>query len=135
MNSEKNKNSWYIIDLSKENLGRISSDIASLLIGKRKVDYKPNIDSGNYVVAINSDQIKMSGNKENVKKYYKHTGYIGNSKVFDFKDLKEKDSGLIVKMAVKGMLPKNKMQEKRLSRLKIYKSDKHPHQNIKFENK
>ncbi len=115
-------------------LGRICSKIPSFLIGKHKTEYKPNLDIGDHVVVINTDQLYLTGNKEKSKRYYKHSGYLGSTTITEFKDAKQKDSEKIIIKSVSGMLPKNKLSKIRMSRLHLYKCEKHPHQNIKFIN-
>jgi len=132
MDSSKDvQNSWYIIDLSGKVLGRSASEIAKILIGKNSVDYSPEKDSKNCVIAINASEIVLTGNKVNSKRYYKHSGYIGNLVTIEFKDLMKKSPEKVVQYAVAGMLPKNLLKDDRLSRLKIYSGSKHPHVNVK----
>ena len=126
-----NQNSWYIIDLSGKVLGRPASEIAKILIGKNSPDYSPENDSKNAVIAINASKIVLTGNKINSKRYYKHTGYLGNLKTVEFKEMMEKSPEKIVTVAVAGMLPKNLLRDKRISRLKVYANDEHPHVNVK----
>ena len=116
---------WHLIDLEGQTLGRVATKIAVLLMGKLKVNQNLNHDWGDYVVAINSDKIKVTGNKLKQKIYYHHSGYPGNLKELSLKSLLEKDSTIVLKMAVKNMLPKNKLRQVRLSRLKIFKDEKH----------
>ncbi len=134
---EKNKQiqrNWHIFDASTAPVGRVCTEVASLIIGKHKPSFAKNIDGGDHVVVINSDKLYLTGNKENSKQYHTHSGYIGSTKTLEFKEAKEKKSDMIIKKAVAGMLPKNKQTKSRLARLHVYKSDKHLHQNIKFEN-
>lgn len=126
---------WYLIDIEGKTLGRISTEIAGILRGKKKVNFAPNADNGDYVVAINSDKFVLTGNKETQKRYYRHSGYLGNLKTATVADLKKKKPGDILKFAVEGMLPHNKLQKQFIGRLKIYSGTEHPHQNAKFKNK
>lgn len=131
-----NKNrKWYLLDLKGEVYGRALSTAASLLMGKHKASYAPNLDQGDFVVIINADEVKITGNKLDQKIYYKHTGYLGNMKQMTFKKSLEKSVSDTIKKSVSGMLPKNKLLKERISRLKIYVNAEHPHQNIKFEEK
>jgi len=116
---------WHLIDLEGQVLGRVATQIAVLLMGKLKVSQNLNHDWGDYVVAINSDKIKVTGNKLKQKIYYHHSGYPGNLKELSLKALLEKDSTRVLELAVKNMLPKNKLRQVRLSRLKIFKDEKH----------
>lgn len=116
---------WHLIDLEGQTLGRVATKIAVLLVGKLKVSQNLNHDWGDYVVAINSDKIKVTGNKLKQKIYYHHSGYPGNLKELSLKSLLEKDSTKVLELAVKNMLPKNKLRRSRLSRLKIFKDEKH----------
>lgn len=120
---------WHLIDLRGKTLGRIASQIAQLLQGKDKVYYTPNLDVGDYVVAINSDDIKLSSRKKlDNKKYYRHSGYAGGFKQETLREKMQKDSREVIRLAIKNMLPKNKMRKDRLARLKIFKSEDHPYQ-------
>lgn len=118
---------WVLVDASDHNLGRVAGTIAHYLIGKYKPTYSPHIDGGDYVVVINSDQLKVAGNKETDKVYYRHSGYPGGISSATLKEVREKDSTRIIIEAVKGMLPKNKLVDGRLARLKIYTGNEHAH--------
>lgn len=123
---------WHLIDANEAILGRISTNIADLLRGKKKTFFVQNLDCGDYVVIVNAEKVKLTGKKEEQKRYYKHTGYIGNLKTKTVPELREKTPDKIIYNAVYGMLPSNKLRDEFLSRLKIYKGPKHPHQNVKF---
>ncbi|MFH1827040.1 MAG: 50S ribosomal protein L13 [bacterium] len=116
---------WHLINLKDKTLGRISSQIAYVLQGKNKSDYSTFLDSGDYVVAINAKRIKVTGNKAKEKEYLRYSGYPGGLKVKSFKEVMEQDARLIIKSAVSGMLPKNKLRKKRLSRLYIFPNEDH----------
>tara|TARA_B100000989_G_scaffold98277_1_gene71687 strand:- start:672 stop:1100 length:429 start_codon:yes stop_codon:yes gene_type:complete len=118
---------WLLLDARDETLGRISSKIASILMGKNKAQYTPHNDLGDYVVVVNAEKIKVTGNKDTQKKYYKHTGYPGGLKSSTFSEIIKKNSGNVILKAVKGMLPKNKLSNSMISKLKIYEGDNHPH--------
>ena len=126
---------WHLIDASEAILGRTATQIADLLRGKKKTSFAMNLDCGDYVVVINAEKVKLTGKKEEQKRYYKHTGYIGNLKTKTVPELREKTPDKIIYNAVYGMLPGNKLRDEFLSRLKIYKGSKHPHQNVKFTNR
>ena len=120
-------NNWLLLDAKDETLGRLSSKIASILMGKNKAQYTPHNDLGDYVVVVNAEKIKVTGNKNTQKRYYRHTGYPGGLKSFTFSEIIEKDPVNIILKAVKGMLPKNKLSNSMISKLKIYAGDNHPH--------
>ena len=119
---------WYVIDAKDQILGRLATRIASLLIGKEKAEIVPNVDCGDYVVVINSDDIKLTRGKENKKMYYSYSGYPGGLRETVFSDQLKKDSSKIILDAVKNMLPKNKLRDLRMNRLFVYKNDEHKHQ-------
>lgn len=124
----KDTNTWLIINAENQILGRLASKIAILLTGKNKTTYKQNTITGDQIIIINSKKIKVTGNKATNKIYYKHTGYPGGLKSTNFKTMLEKNPNYILKNAIKGMLPKNKLQKIFLRRLKIYKDANHPHE-------
>mgnify|MGYP000923932277 FL=1 len=119
---------WHVIDAKGKTLGRISSEVAVLLQGKHKPTYVPYLNTGDYVIVINTKQIHVTGNKLNQKMYYRHSGYMGGLKQQNLSQLLEKSPTQAVKHAVKGMLPKNTVGKHMLSRLKLYSDDSHPHQ-------
>jgi large subunit ribosomal protein L13 len=125
---------WYIFDAKDKILGRLSTEVADLLRGKKKVDFDNAVDSGDCVVIINAEKIVLTGKKEESKRYYKHTGYIGNLKTTTVPELRESKPEQILKHAIYGMLPKNTLRDKKIKRLKIYAGTTHPHQNVKFVN-
>ena len=118
---------WLLLDARDETLGRLSSKIASILMGKNKAQYTPHNDLGDYVVVVNAEKIRVTGNKDTQKKYYKHTGYPGGLKSSTFSEIIEKNPENLILKAVKGMLPKNKLSNSMISKLKIYAGDNHPH--------
>lgn len=118
---------WHLIDLKGQNLGRISTQIAKLLMGKHKADFAPNLDNGDYVVAINANEITVTGNKAEDKKYYRHSGFRKGLREVTLGELRELDSRKLIETSVKGMLPKNKLQQPQMRRLKVYRDDKHPY--------
>lgn len=117
---------YYIIDASSAPLGRFSTQAAILLMGKNDPNYAPNVVANNIVIVINSDKLFLSGNKELSKKYYRHSGYPGGIKERDFADMKKNDSTEIVKKAVRGMIPHNRLESELLKHLKIFKGNEHP---------
>ena len=116
---------WYVVDVKGQILGRAATQIASLLIGKGKVEVVPNVDCGDYVVVINTDEVKLTRAKETKKMYYRHSGYPGGLKAIRFDEQMKLDSTKIVRDAVSKMLPQNKHVDPRLARLFIYKGDEH----------
>ena len=118
---------WLLLDARDKTLGRLSSKIASILMGKNKAQYTPHNDLGDYVVVVNAEKIRVTGNKDTQKKYYKHTGYPGGLKSSTFSEIIEKNPENVILKAVKGMLPKNKLSSSMISKLKVYEGDNHPH--------
>lgn len=119
--------SWYLVDAKDQTLGRLASNLATILQGKHKAGYAPHLDGGDIVVVINADLVKVTGNKLEDKKYYHHSGYPGGIKEATLAEKMAKDSTWVIKHAVGGMLPKNRLTDNRLSRLKIYAGNDHPH--------
>jgi len=117
---------WHIFDASEESFGRLASKIAILLRGKNKVDYAPHIDSGDYVVVVNTDNLKFTGNKDDKKIYYSHSWYLGGLKEITLGNQMKKNSRMVIKRAVYGMLPKNKLRDQMIKRLNIYAKNEHP---------
>ena len=129
-----NQKRWHFFDAEGQILGRLSTQIAVLLRGKDKVTFTPNIDDGDSVVVINAEKIVLTGHKEDQKRYYKHTGYLGNMKTRTVKELRKTLPAFIIEEAVRGMLPDNKLAKDMEKRLHVYAGSEHPHQNIKFVN-
>ncbi|HAF07591.1 MAG: 50S ribosomal protein L13 [bacterium] len=121
------KHNWYIIDAKGKTLGRLSTKISTILMGKNKVTYQPDIDNGDGVIVINAKDIKVTGNKLLSKMYYSHSGYIGNLKETSLDKMLEKNPSKVITLAVKRMLPKNKLGRKMLTRLKVYADSNHKH--------
>jgi len=121
------KRNWHLIDLDGQILGRISVKIATLLMGKGKSLTGAHLDNGDYVVAINAAKINVTGKKLSDKKYYSHSGFPGGLKEITLQELLTKDARKVIEKSVKGMLPKDKHQQDRQRRLKIYSDDKHPY--------
>ena len=118
---------WHLVDANDQILGRIATDIAMKLMGKDKVEYAPNLPTGDYVVVINSSGVKLTGNKSIQKEYFKHSGYPGGEKMIKFEEMMEKNPSDVIINAVKGMLPHNKLGRKLLGHLKVYSGSNHPH--------
>ena len=119
---------WYLMDCSGKRLGRLSVQVANILRGKNKPEYTPNSDVGDFVVLVNAKKIEVSGNKEEDKIYYRHTGFHGGIKKISFKDQLEKNPEKLIRDAVKGMLPKNRLNRQIIKKLKVYNDDAHPHE-------
>lgn len=125
--AEDIKRDWFVVDLEDVVLGRAATEIARVLRGKHKAIYTPSVDTGDFVIVLNADKIKLTGNKLADKKYYHHTGYPGGIKEINAEKLLEKKPEMLVQTAVKGMLPKNKLGRKMFSKLKVYAGGEHPH--------
>ena len=120
--------SWILVDAKDKTLGRLASALASRLRGKHRPEFTPNADLGDYIVVINANKINVTGDKLNQKKYFKHSGYPGGIKSKSLDHIIKNSPEDAIRMAVKGMLPKNKLGKKMLTKLKIYKDNDHPHQ-------
>jgi large subunit ribosomal protein L13 len=124
---------WYVIDASNQTLGRLCSEVASILRGKHKATYTPHVDTGDFVIIINAGKIKLTGDKLNQKMYRYHTGYPGGLKEMDYRTLLQKKPEKAIEAAVKGMLPHNRLGRKIIKKLKVYRGSEHPHQAQKPE--
>jgi len=124
------KRNWHLIDADGEILGRLSTKIAKLLMGKHKVNYARHLDMGDNVVVINASKIILTGNKDEDKVYFGHSGYPGGFKKVSFKKLFEESPEKVIIHAVSGMIPKNRTQKKRLTRLKVYAKSKHKYNHM-----
>ena len=118
---------WFLVDATDKTLGRLASEIARRLRGKHKPEYTPHVDTGDYIVVVNADKLRVTGRKASDKMYYHHTGYIGNMKSISFEKLQEKAPGRVLEIAVKGMLPKNPLGRAMYRKLKIYSGPEHQH--------
>jgi large subunit ribosomal protein L13 len=118
---------WFVVDASGKTLGRMATEIARRLRGKHKAEYTPHVDTGDYVIVINADKVRVTGNKAQDKMYHHHTGYIGNLKSISFTKLIDKAPERPIEIAVKGMLPKNPLGRQMFSKLKVYAGTEHPH--------
>ena len=124
---ESVKRDWFIVDAADKTLGRLSTEIARRLRGKHKPEYTPHVDTGDYIVVINAEKVKVTGNKEQDKMYYRYTGYIGNLKSTNLAKLRATHPERIIQTAVKGMLPKNSLGRAMFKKLKVYAGEKHQH--------
>lgn len=126
--AENVKRDWYVVDAQDAILGRLSTQVASVLRGKNKAIYTPSVDTGDFVIVVNAEKIALTGRKLANKIYYSHSGYVGGLKEITAGDLLAKKPEELIKKAVKGMLPKNKLARAMLSKLKIYAGPNHPHE-------
>lgn len=119
---------WFLVDAEGKTLGRLASKIAEVLRGKHKPVYTPHLDCGDYVIVVNADKVQATGQKLDQKIYYRHSGYPGGLKSINLRDQLQKHPQRVVEAAVRGMLPKNPLGRKMLTKLKVYAGDSHPHQ-------
>ena len=118
---------WYLVDVENKVLGRVATEIAQILRGKKKPIYTPSVDTGDFVIVVNAEKIALTGNKMADKTYYSHSGFPGGIKAITAGKLVEKNAEELIKKAVKGMLPKNKLARHMLNKLKVYTGSEHPH--------
>ena len=118
---------WYVIDADGHTLGRLATEVARRLRGKHKTDYTPHVDTGDYIVVVNADKVKVTGRKASDKMYYRHTGYPGGLKGASFTQVIERSPEKVVERAVKGMLPRNPLGRAMYRKLKVYAGQDHPH--------
>jgi len=119
---------WYVVDAEGQILGRLAAKVASVLRGKTKPIYTPSVDTGDFVVVVNADKIRLSGDKETEKVYYHHSGYPGGLRETSYLEMKAKHPERIIEAAVRGMLPKNRLGRQIFKKLKVYAGPEHPHQ-------
>jgi len=125
--NETTSHNWYLVDATDKTLGRLASEIARRLRGKHKPIYTPHVDTGDFIVVINAQKVKVTGNKKKDKIYYSHSGYPGGIKEITFEKLLAKKPERVIEMAVKGMLPKNPLGRAMYRKLKVYANAEHPH--------
>lgn len=125
--------SWYVVDAADVPLGRLASEVAQILRGKHKPTYAPHMDGGDYVIVVNAAAVHVSGSKELEKIYYRHSGYPGGLRAETLSDMRQKHPERIVEVAVKGMLPKNRLGRQIAGKLKVYAGPDHPHQSQRPE--
>jgi large subunit ribosomal protein L13 len=118
---------WYLVDAENQTLGRLATEVASVLRGKNKATFTPHLDTGDFVIVVNADKIRVSGNKPHQKLYRRHSGRPGGMKVETFEHLQERLPERIVEKAIKGMLPHNALGRQLFRKLKVYKGSEHPH--------
>src|SRR5947208_5280398 len=119
---------WLVVDASGKTLGRLATQIADMLRGKRKPEYTPHIDTGDFVVVVNAREIAVTGNKMEAKMYHRHSGYPGGLRSRSLSDMLERRPEEVIRIAVKGMLPRNRLARQQLRKLKVYAGPDHPHQ-------
>jgi large subunit ribosomal protein L13 len=123
-----NQGRWYLVDAENAILGRLASTVAARLRGKHNPLFTPHVDTGDWIIVINADKVALTGKKWDQKNYYRHSGYIGGLKTITAKKLMEKRPEDLIRFAVKGMLPKNRLGRKLFKKLKVYSGKQHPHE-------
>ena len=118
---------WLIVDAENKVLGRLASEIAQLLRGKHKPMFSPHLDVGDFVIVVNADKVRLTGNKAETKTYFRHSGYMGGDRLIPFREMQEKHPERVIELAVKGMLPKNNLGRLMRRKLKVYTGPDHPH--------
>lgn|SRR5574341_131134 len=118
---------WYVVDASGQTLGRLATRIATVLRGKHKPMFTPHVDCGDYVIVVNAEKVRVTGNKLDEKKYYRHSGYPGSLKERTLREMLDKFPDRVITLAVKNMLPKNKLSRTVIRKLKVYAGPEHPH--------
>ncbi len=118
---------WYVVDAEGKTLGRLSTQIADVLRGKRKPTYTPHVDTGDFVVVINAEKVSVTGKKRSEKLYHRHSGYPGGLRTRTFEEMIERKPEDVIRLAVKGMLPRNRLSRRQITKLKIYAGPDHPH--------
>ena len=126
-NSETRERTWYVVDAQGQTLGRLATQIAEHLRGKRKPEYTPHVDTGDFVVVINAEKIHVTGNKLADKRYYRHSGYPGGIRSRTLSEMLERRPEEVIRKAVKGMMPRNRLARQQLTKLKVYAGPDHPH--------
>lgn len=119
---------WYIVDASQYVLGRLATQVAKILRGKHKPGFAPHQDLGDFVIVVNAEKVKLTGNKADKKKYFRHSGYVGGGKEVPFRRMMEKKPAYVIEHAVRLMLPKNALGRKMIKKLKVYPGNAHPHE-------
>lgn len=119
---------WFVVDAEGKILGRIASEVARILRGKHKPTYTPHLDTGDFVVVLNADKVRLSGRKADQKTYFRHSGYMGGEKFIPFRTMLEKHPERVIELAVKGMLPKGALGRQMRKKLKVYAGTEHPHE-------
>lgn len=118
---------WFVVDARDRVLGRLASQVAHVLRGKHKPTYSPHLDVGDYVVVVNAAEVRLTGNKADQKEYFRHSGYMGGGRAVSYRAMMERYPERVIELAVKGMLPKNKLGRRMIKKLKVYAGPEHPH--------
>ncbi len=126
--AEEIQRKWWIIDATNQVLGHVAVNAANILRGKNKPIFTPHMDAGDFLIVVNADKVRLTGNKESQKRYHSHSGYIGGVKSRTVKDIRAKHPELLVEKAIKGMIPHNSLGRSIYTKLKVYAGDKHPHE-------
>ena len=121
------KRDWFVVDAEGKTLGRLATEVASRLRGKHKPEYTPHVDTGDYIVVVNAEKVRVTGRKATDKMYHRHTGYIGGLKSMSFEKLIDHKPEMVIELAVKGMLPKGPLGRAMYGKLKVYAGSEHPH--------
>jgi large subunit ribosomal protein L13 len=124
---------WYVVDAEGKTLGRLATQIADLLRGKRKPTYTPHVDVGDFVIVVNAEKVRVTGNKLEAKRYWRHSGYAGGIRSRTLGDMLERRPEEVMRKAVKGMLPRNRLARRQITKLKVYAGPEHPHKAQKPE--
>ena len=125
--STDRERNWLVVDANGKTLGRLATQIADALRGKRKPEYTPHVDTGDFVVVVNAEKVSVSGKKRQDKRYYRHSGYPGGLRSRTFEEMIDRRPEEIVRLAVKGMMPRNRLARKQITKLKVYAGPEHPH--------
>ncbi|HSJ08897.1 MAG TPA: 50S ribosomal protein L13 [Longimicrobiales bacterium] len=118
---------WLVVDAENKVLGRLASEVAQLLRGKHKPMFTPHLDTGDFVIVVNADKVRLTGSKAETKTYFRHSGYMGGDRLIPFREMQEKHPERVIELAVKGMLPKNNLGRLMRRKLKVYTGPDHPH--------
>lgn len=125
--SQDRERNWLVVDATGQTLGRLATQISEALRGKRKPEYTPHVDTGDFVVVVNAEKISVTGNKRQEKRYYRHSGYPGGIKSRTLEEMLDRRPEEVIRLAVKGMMPRNRLARKQLTKLKVYAGPTHPH--------
>jgi large subunit ribosomal protein L13 len=124
---ETRQRDWYVVDAEGKTLGRLATQIADTLRGKRKPEYTPHVDTGDFVVVVNAEKVRVTGDKRNAKLYHRHSGYPGGLRTRTLGEMLERRPEEVIRLAVRGMLPRNRLARQQLRKLKVYAGPDHPH--------
>lgn len=127
-NAQDRERDWYVVDAEGKTLGRLATQIADILRGKRKPTYTPHVDVGDFVVVVNAEKVAVTGNKRESKRYWRHSGYPGGIRSRTLAEMLDRQPEEVLRKAVKGMLPRNRLARRQITKLKVYAGPDHPHQ-------